>query len=93
MANITRRGYNTCITHLIVHKPIAVSADDRERVPIKDGKQESATEDVPITYNITAPIKQHMNSNHSKFLSISRDGKYVALSFYYSPGTIKNRKR
>ncbi|KAI8080378.1 hypothetical protein BDF21DRAFT_462970 [Thamnidium elegans] len=92
MASVTRNVHNANSTYLTVRRLIAVNADNRDnKITIEDGKQATATEDVPLSFDISRLING-MDQNHCKFLSISRDGKYIALSFYYSPGAIKNRE-
>ncbi|KAI8080376.1 hypothetical protein BDF21DRAFT_398982 [Thamnidium elegans] len=92
MASVTRNVRNANTTYLTVRRLIAVNADNRDdKITIEDGKQATATEDVPLSIDISSLISS-LDQNHCKFLSISRDGKYIALSFYYSPGAIKNRE-
>ncbi|KAG2229374.1 hypothetical protein INT48_000911 [Thamnidium elegans] len=87
MASVNRNVRNANTTYLTVRRLIAVNADNRDdKITIEDGKQATATEDVPLSIDISSLING-MDQNHCKFLSISRDGKYIAF-----PGAIKNRE-
>ncbi|KAG2230414.1 hypothetical protein INT48_007256 [Thamnidium elegans] len=69
-------------TYLTRRRFTAVNAENSEdRITLKENKQKYITNDEYFRIDITNTIKS-TNRNHSKFLSISRDGKYIALSFY-----------
>ncbi|KAG2229372.1 hypothetical protein INT48_000909 [Thamnidium elegans] len=92
MASVTHMVYDANSTYLIVRRLIAVNADNRnDKITIKDGTEITATEDVPFIYDITELIGD-MDQNHCRFLSISREGRYIALSSYHSPDDKKNRE-
>ncbi|GAA5803912.1 hypothetical protein HPULCUR_009397 [Helicostylum pulchrum] len=68
-------------TFLTRRRFTAFDVDSNKKVTLKGGSQKLSTEDEHFSVDITAHVK-NAGSKHCKFLSISHDGLYIALSFY-----------